>query len=55
MQKPSLSQIAKQLGLSTATVSLAMKENSRISDQTRARVKEALREQAMSISVPGQG
>ena len=44
MQKPTLSQIAKQLGLSTATVSLAMKENSRISEQTRARVKEALRE-----------
>lgn len=44
MQKPTLSQIAKQLGLSTATVSLAMKENSRISDQTRAKVKEALRE-----------
>ena len=44
MQKPTLSQIAKQLGLSTATVSLAMKENSRISEQTRARVKEVLRE-----------
>lgn len=44
MQKPTLSQIAKQLGLSAATVSLAMKENSRISDQTRARVNEALRE-----------
>ncbi|WP_170442090.1 LacI family DNA-binding transcriptional regulator [Ruegeria arenilitoris] len=44
MQKPTLSQIAKQLGLSTATVSLAMKENSRISDLTRAKVKEALRE-----------
>ena len=44
MRKPTLSQIAKQLGLSTATVSLAMKENSRISERTRASVKEALSE-----------
>lgn len=55
MQKPSLSQIAKQLGLSTATVSLAMKENSRISDQTRARVKEALRESGYVYQRSGAG
>jgi LacI family transcriptional regulator len=55
MQKPTLSQIAKQLGLSTATVSLAMKENSRISEQTRARVKEALRESGYVYQRSGAG
>ncbi|WP_127113774.1 LacI family DNA-binding transcriptional regulator [Shimia sediminis] len=44
MPKPTLSQIAKELGVSTATVSLAMKENSRISDATRSKVLKAMRE-----------
>ncbi len=43
MPKPTLSEIAKKLGVSTATVSLAMKENSRISDKMRAKVLEEMR------------
>ena len=43
MSKPTLRQIARKLGVSTATVSLAMQENSRISDKMRARVLEEMR------------
>jgi LacI family transcriptional regulator len=43
MSKPTLNEIAKKLGVSTATVSLAMKENSRISDKMRVRVLEEMR------------
>ena len=44
MRKPTLRHIAEQLGVSTATVSLAMRDNERISLKTRERVKTALAE-----------
>lgn len=43
-ERPTLSQIAEKIGVSTATVSLAMKENSRISDDMRAKVMKVMRE-----------
>ena len=42
MTRPTLRHIAEQLGVSTATVSLAMRDNERISQSTRDRVKAAL-------------
>ena len=42
MTRPTLRHIAEQLGVSTATVSLAMRDNERISQGTRDRVKAAL-------------
>ena len=44
MSKPTLSHIARQLGVSTATVSLAMRGSTRISEKTRNRVTAALKE-----------
>ena len=44
MNRPTLRHIAEQLGVSTATVSLAMRDNERISQSTRDRVKAALDE-----------
>ena len=44
MTRPTLRHIAEQLGVSTATVSLAMRDNERISQGTRDRVKAALAE-----------
>lgn len=44
MSRPTLRHIAEQLGVSTATVSLAMRDNERISLSTRNRVKAALAE-----------
>jgi LacI family transcriptional regulator len=44
MAKPTLSQIAKKLGVSTATVSLAMGENNRVSDKMRARIMAEMKE-----------
>ena len=44
MARPTLRHIAEQLGVSTATVSLAMRDNERISLNTRKRVKAALAE-----------
>ena len=44
MTRPTLRHIAEQLGVSTATVSLAMRDNERISQSTRDRVKAALAE-----------
>lgn len=44
MTRPTLRHIADQLGVSTATVSLAMRDNERISVNTRKRVKAALAE-----------
>lgn len=44
MSRPTLSQIAEQLGVSTATVSLAMRGSPKISQKTRERVAVALKE-----------
>ena len=44
MTRPTLRHIAERLGVSTATVSLAMRDNERISQSTRDRVKAALDE-----------
>ena len=44
MTKPTLRVIADQLGVSTATVSLAMRDSTRISEKMRKRVKAALQE-----------
>ena len=44
MTRPTLRHIAEQLGVSTATVSLAMRDSERISRTTRDRVKAALAE-----------
>ena len=44
LTRPTLRHIAEQLGVSTATVSLAMRDNERISQSTRDRVKAALAE-----------
>lgn len=44
MSRPTLSQIAEQLGVSTATVSLAMRGSPKISQKTRDRVAVALKE-----------
>ncbi|MCY4397481.1 MAG: LacI family DNA-binding transcriptional regulator [Rhodospirillaceae bacterium] len=44
MSRPTLSHIAEQLGVSTATVSLAMRGSPKISQKTRERVSVALKE-----------
>ena len=44
MTTPTLRDIAEQLGVSTATVSLAMRGHTRISEKTRNRVNAALKE-----------
>ncbi len=44
MSRPTLSQIAELLGVSTATVSLAMRGSPKISQKTRERVEAALKE-----------
>ena len=38
-RRPSITDIAAETGVSTATVSLALREKGRMSDETRARIK----------------